>query len=86
MSKKTDIQDNAQGRNLPEYIDRSREQQWLKEHNQEFAGEWVALDGDTLICHGANAREVYEGARKSGVKRPLVVEVEKDNGLPFGGW
>ncbi len=86
MSKKTDIQETAQNRNLPEYIDRSREQQWLKEHSQEFAGEWVALDGGHLICHGANAREVYEGARKSSVKRPLVVEVEKDSGLPSGGW
>jgi hypothetical protein len=76
MSKNTDIQNNTQGRNLPEYIDRSREQQWLKEHNQEFASQWVALDGDHLICHGSNACEVYENARKSGVKRPLVVEVE----------
>lgn len=31
----------------------------------------------------SNAREVYEPARKSGVKRPLVVEVEKDSGIPF---
>lgn len=86
MSKKIGIQDTILKGNLPEYIDCSREQQWLKEHSQEFAGEWVALDGDKLIYHGANAREVYEVARKSGVKRPLVVEVEKDNGLPFGGW
>lgn len=86
MSKKIDIQNITPKHNLPEYIDRSREQRWLKEHSQEYAGEWVALDGDHLICHGTNAREVYEGARKSGVKRPLVIEVEKDNSLPFGGW
>jgi mono/diheme cytochrome c family protein len=84
MSKKTDIQNTTQENNLPKYIDRSREQQWLREHGQEFTGQWVALDGNCLICHGANAREVYEGARKSGVKRPLVVEVEKESGLPFG--
>ena len=81
-----DIKDTNPKRNLPEYINRSREQRWLKEHSQNFAGQWVALDGDHLIYHGANAHEVYEGARKSGIKCPLVIEVEKDSGLPFGGW
>lgn len=39
MSKKTDIQNTTQENNLPKYIDRSREQQWLREHSQKFTGQ-----------------------------------------------
>lgn len=88
MSNKTDIdkQDTTKPQPLPEYIDRSREQKWLAEHGNEFSGQWVALDGDRLLSHGNNARDVYAEAKKSGINRPLVVQVEKDNELPFGGW
>jgi hypothetical protein len=88
MSNRSDIDKQAKPSPaaLPPHIDRSREQQWLLEHSQEFAGQWVALDGNHLLGHGNNAREVYEAAKKSGVKRPLVIQVEKDQELPFGGW
>jgi hypothetical protein len=88
MSNKTDIDKQAKANPpaLPQYIDRSREQQWLIEHSKEFAGQWVALDGNRLLSHGNNARDVYEAAKKSGINRPLVVQVEKENELPFGGW
>jgi hypothetical protein len=88
MNNKTDTfkQDTAWQSPLPEHIDRSREQQWLAEHSEEFAGQWVALDGNRLLSHGNNAHEVYEEARRSGVKRPLVVQVEKVGDRPFGGW
>lgn len=55
-----------------EPIDLSREIQWLKEHHHEYIGQWVALDGDHLVSHGANAREVYTAAREADVKSPLV--------------
>jgi hypothetical protein len=88
MSNKTDIynQDKASPNPLPQYIDRSREQKWLIEHGKEFAGQWVALDGDRLLSHGNNAQVVYAEAKKSGINRPLVIQVEIENELPFGGW
>ena len=88
MSSNTDTykEKPPKSRILPEYIDRSREQHWLAEHSQEFAGQWVALDGNHLLCHSNNARNVYEIARQSGVNRPLVVQVEDPQSLPFGGW
>jgi hypothetical protein len=63
-----------------------KEISWLDEHRQEFIGQWVALDGNRLLGHGTNAREVFEVARRSGVELPLVVFVDPADELPFGGW
>jgi len=63
-----------------------QEMRWLAEHREEFAGQWVALDGDRLISSGPNAREVYQAARQAGVAVPLLVRVEPADQLPFGGW
>lgn len=67
-------------------IDLSRELLWLKEHKHEYRGQWVALDGDRLISHGTNAREVSEAARAAGVEIPFLTRIEPDEELPFGGW
>lgn len=66
--------------------DSMSEQRWLAEHGREYAGKWVALDGDRLLAHGENAREVYAAVRDSGVRLPLVVHVNPPDQLPFGGW
>ncbi len=63
-----------------------REMQWLAGHREEYAGQWVALDGNRLLAHGTSAPEVYAKARKSGVRLPLVVQVEPAHQTPFGGW
>ncbi|SRR6266511_3562052 len=67
-------------------IDVSRERQWLKERRHEYIGQWVAPDGDRLLSHGTNAREVYEAARKAGVQAPFVAHIDPPDQLPFGGW
>ncbi|GEM_PF-2422240 len=67
-------------------IDCSRELQWLKEHRQEYMGQWVALDGDRLVAHGMNGREVYDEARQLGVEVPALVKIDPSDDLPFGGW
>ena len=67
-------------------IDLSRELQWLKEHRQEYLKQWVALDGNQLIAHGPQAREVYAAARAAGLKSPFVEFISAADKLPFGGW
>lgn len=62
------------------------EMRWLNEHKAQYAGQWVALDGDRLISHGKIAQEVFAAAEASGVHLPLVVRVESQDELPFGGW
>jgi hypothetical protein len=58
---------------------------WLAEHRAQYGGQWVAFDGEQLICHGSN-REVLAEARRRGVKVPYVAYVEPLDELPFGGW
>ena len=67
-------------------IDRSRELHWLADHRKEYASRWVALDGYRLLASGANPKEVFAAARKSGVAHPLFHWVEPPDALPFGGW
>jgi hypothetical protein len=69
-----------------ELLDCTPERRWLAEHGHEYAGQWVALDGDRLLAHGEEAREVYDAAHEAGVSLPLVVRVNPPDQLPFGGW
>jgi len=46
---------------------------WVKEHGAEYAGRWVALDGDRLIAFGQTEGEVAIAARNDGAYLPLVI-------------
>jgi hypothetical protein len=63
-----------------------REFQWLSEHAREYAGQWVALDGDRLIAHGPDARSVYAAANADGAYMPLVTQVEDPDAPPYIGF
>jgi hypothetical protein len=58
---------------------------WLVEHGPEYAGQWVALDGNRLIAHGATDEEVWAAAEASGTYLPLVTRVPHPDDLPFAG-
>ncbi len=62
------------------------ETRWLQAHGCDYIGQWVALDGDRLLAHGKDHREVLEAARAAGVELPLI-ELVEDPDQPFmGGW
>lgn len=69
-----------------EMPDRSRELRWVKEHRSEYLDQWVALEGDRLVSHGATAREVLLAARQAGVDIPLLIHIDPVEELPLGGW
>jgi len=75
----------GEGQNKPD-PSRRQEMQWLSEHREEYAGQYVALWGDTLVAHGPNARKVLAEARAAGKARALIARVEALDALPFGGW
>jgi len=62
------------------------EMQWLSQHRHEYAGQYVALDGDYLVSHGTDGRDVYRRAQAAGVKHPFMAHIEPADALPFGGW
>jgi hypothetical protein len=59
---------------------------WLCDYEAQYAGQWVALDGDRLLSHGSDPREVYAEARATGVLVPFVVYAEGPDGVQWGGW
>jgi hypothetical protein len=56
--------------------DSRREIEWLADHAREFAGQWVALDGDRLIAHGPDYRTVFAAADADAAPLPLITFVE----------
>lgn len=66
--------------------DRSRENAWLEKHRDEYDGQWVALDGDRLLAHGYEFKDVIAAARNAGVMDALVFIVEGSEAPPFAGF
>jgi hypothetical protein len=67
-------------------IDRAREMDWIAQHQQQYLGRWVALDGDRLIGHSDDPRPLVEKARSEGVERPLIVHLQEEPTAYTGGW
>lgn len=64
-----------------------RERAWIEGHRDEYLNQWVALDGDHLLAHGTDARQVYLAARAAGVRAPFLERVTpKEEGAFWGGW
>ena len=62
--------------------DFSADRQWLADHRDEYAGQWVALKYGQLISASTNAKEVFAAAHAAGQPDALVVFVEPSDGQP----
>jgi hypothetical protein len=56
---------------------RMQHMEWLKGHSEEFGGQYVALEGDQLICTGRTFREASEAARALGKPDVFFVYLPK---------
>ncbi|MGH9766940.1 MAG: DUF5678 domain-containing protein [Blastocatellia bacterium] len=66
-------------------VDDTRERAWIEEHRREYAGQWVALDGDRLVAASPNQAEVWAAVKEDGAKLPLVCRIPApDEPLPIG--
>ena len=63
--------------------DLSPERQWLKEHADQYAGQWVALKGGQLISNAVDLKTVHAAAKAAGHPDALLEQVEPSNALPF---
>ena len=70
----------------PDVYAPSREQDWIVRNGAQYRGQWVALDGDHVLCNGPNALEVYNYARAQGMVSPYVVHIPSEEELPWAGW
>lgn len=59
---------------------------WLDEHSQEYMNQWVCLEGDQLIAHSKDGREVYQKAKEAGIKIPFVHHIVEESQAYWGGW
>ena len=66
--------------------DRTREMAWWAKHQAEYAGQWLAIEGDELIAHGFDLLKVSAEAKSKGIDNPLFARAEAANARPFAGW
>jgi hypothetical protein len=67
-------------------VKRQQHMEWLKTHREEYAGQFVALDGNNLVGAGKTFREATEQAKQKAVRHALVVRVISEKEVLFGGW
>lgn len=65
--------------------DRTREMKWIEEHKHEYAGQWVALDGDRLIAASHIQQEVWDAVKADSAELPLVHRIPSPDDLPYIG-
>ena len=71
---------------VPASGERVGELTWLKTHGQGYIGQWVALEGNRLVAHGADARSVRDEARRLGVQVPLMHRPSGTEAEPQAFW
>lgn len=59
---------------------------WLAEHRAEFAGQYIALDGDRLLAHDADPQPVIAAVRASGLNGLFFTYLQPLDVPPFAGF
>lgn len=63
--------------------DHTADMEWLREHEHEYQGEYVLLDGGQLIAHGTDLSAALKEAAAKGCPEPLVYFAPIDDGTIF---
>src|SRR5262249_32421060 len=59
---------------------------WIEEHRAEFAGQYVALDGDRLVAHSSDPHEIIAAIRASGLNGLFFTLIPPNGEPPFAGF
>lgn len=59
---------------------------WIREHQQEYLGQWVCLDGDNLISFGTDALKVHNEAKAVGISAPFLKQIVEEPEFFSDGW
>ncbi len=80
LMQKTQLLENAK-----EQFERFRKaQEWVLKNREKYLNQWVCLDGDRLIAHGADATEVHRKAKEAGIEIPYLEQIVEEE--DWGGW
>lgn len=60
--------------------------EWLKEHRDEYAGNYVALFEGELIAFGRTIKEADTKAKAKSYKKTLLTYVPAKDEVLWGGW
>lgn len=60
-------------------------QKWLDENGEKYMNQWVCLEGDKLVAHSADGRDLYQKAKDKGIEIPFIHHIVEEK-YPFGGW
>lgn len=60
--------------------------EWIKAHREEYAGQYVALEGDRLVGAGRTIREANEQAKEKGFKNAFLVRITSEYETLSAGW
>jgi predicted Zn-dependent protease len=74
------------GDTQPAYRTNAQERAWIDVHRDEYLDQWVALEGDHLLAHGTDAKNVYDEAREKGITAPYLERVSPKQQAFMGGW
>ena len=73
--------------NAKEQFERFRKaQEWILENRRQYLNQWVCLDGDRLIAHGADALEVHRIAVEQDIESPFLHHIVEEPTHYIGGW
>ena len=63
--------------------DFSLQHQWLERHRDQYDGQYVALDGGTLVAASKSGKDLASKLRELGVSGAFITFVEGSNRAPF---
>ena len=66
--------------------DFAKAKKWIAENHEKYLNQWVCLEGDRLIAHSFDGRQVYRMAREAGVKIPFVHHIVEEPQNFVGAW
>ncbi len=58
---------------------------WLDENSEKYMNQWVCLEGDKLIAHSADGRDIYQKAKEAGIEIPFIHHIVEEPKFFFGG-
>jgi hypothetical protein len=59
-------------------FDRSAEVQWMRDHAEEYRGEWVALIGSELLGHSPELGDLMKHLRAEAPEAPALLQYIED--------